>query len=57
MKKSIFILFVYSALLTLSEYVYRILFHIPQLNISQIIETFALISAFAAAYLYRSLPH
>ena len=52
MKKSIFILFVYSALLTLSEYVYRILFHIPQLNISQVIETFALISAFAAAYLF-----
>lgn len=52
MKKSLFVLLVYSTLLTLSELAYRAIFHIPQLNASQIGETFALIAAFAAAYLF-----
>ena len=52
MKKSLFVLLVYSTLLTLSELAYRAVFHIPQLNASQIGETFALIAAFAAAYLF-----
>ena len=45
MKKSLFVLLVYSTLLTLSELAYRAIFHIPQLNASQIGETFALIAA------------
>ena len=52
MKKSLFVLLVYSTLLTLSELAYRAVFHIPQLNASQIGETFVLIAAFAAAYLF-----
>ena len=52
MKKSLFVLLVYSTLLTLSEVAYRAIFHIPQLNANQIGETFALIAAFAVQHLF-----
>ena len=52
MKKSLLVLLVYSTLLTLSELAYRAVFHIPQLNVRQAAEAFALIAVVAALYLF-----
>ena len=45
MKKSLFVLLVYSTLLTLSEVAYRAVFHISQLNVRQTAEAFVLIAS------------
>lgn len=52
MKKSLFVLLVYSTLLTLSEVAYRAVFHISQLNVRQTAEAFVLIAVVAALYLF-----
>ena len=52
MKKSLFVLFLYSFLLTASEIAYRFVFGIETLPAAKIAETFALIFVIAALYLF-----
>ena len=52
MKKSLFVLFLYSSLLTASEIAYRFVFGIEGLPAAKIAETFALIFVIAALYLF-----
>ena len=52
MKKSLFVLFLYSSLLTASEIAYRFVFGIETLPAAKIAETFALIFVIAALYLF-----
>ncbi|HFB6443356.1 TPA: hypothetical protein WN467_001852 [Neisseria gonorrhoeae] len=52
MKKSLFVLFLYSSLLTASEIAYRFVFGIETLPAAKMAETFALTFMIAALYLF-----
>lgn len=52
MKKSLFVLFLYSSLLTASEIAYRFVFGIETLPAAKMAETFALTFVIAALYLF-----
>ena len=52
MKKSLFVLFLYSSLLTASEIAYRFVFGIETLPAAKMVETFALTFVIAALYLF-----
>ena len=52
MKKSLFVLFLYSSLLTASEIAYRFVFGIETLPVAKMAETFALTFVIAALYLF-----